>query len=73
MNESKSGKENARIAVMATNIEYIKRDVTEIKRTIKEDYVKRVEFEPVKRLVYGVVGLILVAVVTAIVSLVLKS
>lgn len=44
-------------------------------RALKENslrYVGRAEFEPVQRLVYGMVGVILLAVVGAIVTLVLR-
>ena len=61
------------LAVMANNIEHIRKDVEDIKKTLHADYVTRFEFEPIKRLVYGVVGLILVAVITALLSLVLSK
>ena len=40
---------------------------------ILQDFVRRAEFQPVQRLVYGVVGLILTAVVAALVSLVVSA
>lgn len=36
----------------------------------KRDFVTRAEFDPIKRLVYGVVGIVLVAFVTALTTLV---
>lgn len=60
------------MAVIANDIAYIKRDVAEIKKTLAESYVTREEFEPIKKIVYGLVSLILVAVVGALVALVLK-
>ncbi len=60
-------------AIMAVNIEYIRTDIIEIKCDIKEikgEYISRAEFDPVKKIVYGLVSLILVAVVGAIVALV---
>jgi hypothetical protein len=36
-----------------------------------EDFVTRIEFEPIKRLVYGVVGLVLTGFVLAIIALVI--
>jgi hypothetical protein len=40
--------------------------------TISADYVKRMEFEPVQKLVYGLVGVVLIAVVGAIVALIIS-
>lgn len=60
--------------ILETAIEYIKRDITEIKDTLKEmrgDFVLQAEFRPVKMLVYGMVGLILMSVVTALMALVI--
>jgi len=39
---------------------------------VVKSYVKREEFEPVQRLVYGLVGVILMAVVVALIALVLQ-
>jgi len=58
-------------AVMSTNIENIGDDVKEIKNALKEDYVTKTEFEPVKKIVYGVVSIILLGVVGAIIGLVI--
>ena len=64
------------LAVIANNIKHIKGDVKEIKDKMEKDYVTKTEFDlkmkPIERVVYGLVGLILVAVVTAIVAGVLK-
>lgn len=66
------------LAVTMANIEFIKTEMQEIKQNIKEikscmeaDYVTQKEFDPIKKLVYGLVTLILCAVVTAIVGLVI--
>lgn len=60
------------IALIRQTVSYIKDDVVDIKNKMENDYVTRVEFEIVQRLVYGVVGLILTSVVVALVSLVLR-
>ncbi len=39
---------------------------------VVKSYVKREEFEPVQRLVYGLVGVILMAVVVAMIALVIQ-
>lgn len=68
------------MALMAQDIKYMREAVTAMKTDIKDlkdelegKYVTAVEFEPIKRLVYGTVGIILTAVVTALVLLVLKD
>jgi len=60
------------IDVIATKIDYIQRDVAEIKEKLEKDYVTRDEFDPVKKIVYGMVGLVLVAVVSALIALVVR-
>lgn len=44
----------------------------EFRREVKETYVTKESFDPVKRVVYGMVGLILVAVVGAVIGATLK-
>lgn len=46
--------------------------VEEIKQKMEKHYVSINEFTPVKNLVYGMVGLILVAFIGALVTLVVK-
>lgn len=60
------------VAVMRSKLETVQQDVRDIKKTLGSDYVTLTEFEPIKKLVYGLVAVILTAVVTAIVALVLK-
>lgn len=74
----------SRIPMICKNIENIDTSLTEIKETIEKNradrekkeedndkrYVNRDQFEPVKNLVYGATGLILVAVVGAMIALV---
>jgi hypothetical protein len=57
-------------------LEYIRRDIEEIKEDIKDlkdDFITRAEFEPVKKLVYGIVALVLTGVISAVLGLVLIS
>jgi len=64
------------IAVMANNIEYIKQDITEIKdamRGLTVTYVSKEEFEPIKRLVYGLIGIVLTAITIAGLNFILKN
>lgn len=64
---------NQNLAIVMTRIEDIKNDIKEIKETLKQDYVTRAEFGPVKTLVFGLVGLLLTGVVGALLTLVLKK
>jgi len=52
-------------------IRNIQLDVKEIKEILKTDYVTKDEYDPIKKLVYGLVGLILIGVVGALLSLVI--
>lgn len=78
------------LAVLASSMEQVKREVSETRNEIKDmrreiadnyvrkeqfnsvenSYIKREEFAPVKSIVYGLVGLIMVSVVSAILALV---
>jgi len=65
------------IAVMANKMDNIQCDVASVKTDIKDikesmeaDYISRVEFNPIQKIVYGMVGLVLLAVLGALVSLV---
>lgn len=65
-----TGVTETKLAIIANDISYIKRDVADIKTNVEHGYVTKDEFEPVRKLVYGLVGIILVAVVGALVGLV---
>jgi hypothetical protein len=45
----------------------------EIKVKLESEYVTQDEFEPVKKIVYGMVGVILLAVIGALITLVLRQ
>lgn len=62
--------EKTSLALIAQDIKYIQRDVMDIKSKIENDYVTREEFDPIKKIIYGLVTLILTAVVGALVGLV---
>lgn len=61
-----------KLAVIANDIAYIKRDVSFINDKISKNFVTREEFIPIQRLVYGLVGLILLTVLGAVLSIVVK-
>lgn len=54
-------------ALEVANREFLSED------EIKKDYITRTEFEPIKRVVYGAVGTILLGILGAIISLVLRK
>lgn len=66
-------RDETKLAVIANDIGYIKKDMSDIKETLTKSYVSREEFEPIKRLVYGLVSLILVAVVVALLALIIQQ
>lgn len=65
--------ERITLAVLKTDLEYIKRRIDNIDATLKADYVTKDEFTPIKSVVYGLVGTILVAVFGALVALVIQK
>lgn len=60
---------------MATDIAWIKNDISEIKVTMKEvsgTFVTKTEFDPIKRGFYLLVGLVIAALVGALMKVLLK-
>lgn len=57
--------------VIANEMKHISADVTEIKTTLRGSYVSKDEFEPIKKLVYGLAGLVLTSVAVGVVGLVI--
>ena len=51
-------------------LERMQRDLTDLKHESREQYVTKAQFEPVQKLVYGMVGLVLEAVITALLAIV---
>lgn len=72
MTPEKSG--NIQLALLKQDVGYIKAAIDELKDALAANsltYVSRSDFDPVKNIVYGLVGLILIGVVGAVVSLVI--
>lgn len=65
-------KNKIQLVTIATDIHYIKRDLEEIKQELTGRYVTQEEFDPIKRVVYGLIGLILVSFVGSVIALVIK-
>jgi len=65
----------ARVLAETTKVDlgYIKQDLEEIKCRLDSKFVSVEAFEPVRRIVYGMIGLILVGVVGGLLALVLKT
>lgn len=61
-----------KLAVLANDMSYVKDKLDSIDNKVSSHYVSKEEFEPIKKIVYGLVGLILVAVVGAVLSLVVR-
>lgn len=59
-------------ALVRADVAYIKLEISEIKRKLDDTYVTKIEFQPVRALVYGLAGLVLSAVVIALVALVVQ-
>ena len=50
------------------DLEYLTREVAKLTKVVETKFITREEFEPVKRLVYGVVGLILTIAIVGLFS-----
>jgi len=68
------------LAVVQTNVTQLKDDVKEIKMDVKQiasdtqnKFVTKDEFDPIKRLVYFSIGILLAGVIGGILSLILKK
>jgi len=61
------------IAVMVNQVANIDFTVKDIQRKLEGEYVTQSEFEPVRKIVFGLVSLILIAVVGALVALVVQK
>ena len=51
------------------DVQYIRKDVDEIKDKLERMYVTHEEFEPIKKVVYGMVATMLLAVLAGILKL----
>jgi len=66
-------RDDIKLAVIQTDLTYMKDKLNAIDSKVSSGYVSKEEFEPIKKIVYGVVSLILVAVVGALVALVVGA
>ena len=61
------------IVELLVKVSDLQKSVNDISVRISSGYVSKDEFDPVKRIVYGLVGLILAAVVVALIALVINK
>lgn len=61
----------ADIARLNGKVDTAVRDLDDLKHMLRADFVTRAELDPIRRLVYGVVGLILTAVIGGLLGLVI--
>ena len=66
------GEEDIKLAVIANDIGYIKEAIQTINDRLDKNYITQAEFEPVKRIVYGIMFLIVTGIVGALLAMVLK-
>lgn len=66
-------RDDIKLAVIQNDLTYMKDKLNSIESKVTSGYVSKEEFEPIKRIVYGVVSLILIAVVGALVALVVRT
>lgn len=73
---SNAGAGQESLKVLTNDMSYLRRDVAEIKETLKNDFITRIEFEakfyPVQKITYGLVAVLGIATITAVLKLVLK-
>lgn len=64
---------STKIAVVEQDVKYLKEKLTELDKKVSTHYVTDEEFQPIKQIVYGLVSLILIAVVGALLALVVQN
>lgn len=69
--DSETGNLSTQLAVLISKVGYIETEVKDITKKLESSYVTQDQFEPVKNVVYGLVSIILLAVVGALVGLVI--
>lgn len=70
--EKPPASEETTIALVNQKVDFLLKEVEEIKLKLEQQYVSQDQFLPVRNVVYGLVTLILVGVVGALIALVIK-
>ena len=63
--------EATEIVAIKKDVAYLVKKVDSIDEKLEAKYITKLEFDPIKKLVYGTVSVILVGVMTALVRLIL--
>lgn len=61
------------VAVILTKVNYIEAEVRDIRSKLEKEYVTQDQFEPIRKVVYGLVSITLLSVVGAVIALVLRK
>ncbi len=61
------------VAVILTKVNYIEAEVKDIRAKLEREYVTQDQFEPIRKVVYGLVSITLLSVVGAVIALVLRK
>lgn len=69
--DNEIGKLSVQLAVLINKLGYVETEVKDITHKLEVGYVTQDQFGPVKSIVYGLVSIILLAVVGALVGLVI--
>lgn len=72
MNETSRRRDDVEIALVARDVKYIISEMEKIEKKLDSDYVTQDQFEPVRKIVYGLVATVLLAVIAAILAIVIK-
>ena len=64
---------NVKLAVIQNDLGYIKEKLNVLDQKVSTNYLTKEEFEPVQKIVYGLVSLILIAVVGALLTLIMNT
>lgn len=60
-------------AVVSTELGYIKAQLDKLSQVVGDGYVTKAEFEPIKKVVYGMVALMLTSVVGGLLALIIRT
>jgi len=61
------------LAVIHRDLKYVNEQITDMRSLLLRNYVLQAEFEPVKKIVYGLVSLVLIGVVGTLMALLLNK
>lgn len=61
-----------KVLLFAQTMEYIQKDIAEIKQKLDNKYVSKEEFKPVKLIAYGLISIVMLSVVSGLMLLLFK-